>query len=330
LFSTEGITVLDDAQFRPEQSPEQPRTFQPQRAAPGHSNLGRQTRVWIVFAIFLCAVFAKSLLDLLRYSWGSELYSHILLIPFISAYLIWINRNCLPSEVEPNWRLAIIPSIAGLGLLAGYMWAVRGGWRPHIEDRLCIFTLAFLFLLLGGSLGFLGTTPLRLNRFPVAFLIFMLPFPHFLEQAIETFFQLGSAEAAYFFLSLSGMPIFREGTSFSMPGFQLVVAPECSGIHSSLVLFITSLIAGHLFFRARWRRWVLVLAVIPLALVRNGLRIFTIAQLCVHVSPDMIDSPILKHGGPLFFALSLIPFFCLVYYLRKQELAEDKCAGLGK
>jgi hypothetical protein len=44
-----------------------------------------------------------------------------------------------------------------------------------------------------------------------------------------------------------------------------------------------------------------------------------LGELCVHVNPGMIDSPIHHHGGPLFFILSLGPFFLLLYYLRKTE-----------
>ena len=61
----------------------------------------------------------------------------------------------------------------------------------------------------------------------------------------------------------------------------------------------------------------LTLFVIPLALLRNGFRIVTVGLLCVHVSPDMINSYIHRKGGPIFFALSLIPFFALLILLRK-------------
>jgi exosortase C (VPDSG-CTERM-specific) len=139
------------------------------------------------------------------------------------------------------------------------------------------------------------------------------------REGIESFFQRGSADAADLLFKMSGMPVLRQGTGFHLPGFALEVAPQCSGIHSSLVLFITSWLAGYLFLKSPWRRAALALAVIPLALARNGLRIVTIGQLCVHVSPDMIHSPIHHHGGPLFFALSLIPFFLLLHLFRRSE-----------
>ena len=120
------------------------------------------------------------------------------------------------------------------------------------------------------------------------------------------------------------MPVFRQGLEFQLPGFALLVAPECSGIHSSLVLFITSLLAGYLFLKTPTRRVLLTVAVIPLALLRNGFRVFVIGELCVNVSPDMINSPIHNRGGPIFFALSLIPFFLLLYWLRRSEAKRER------
>ena len=73
-----------------------------------------------------------------------------------------------------------------------------------------------------------------------------------------------------------------------------------------------------MFLRSPWKRAVLTLAVIPLAIIRNGFRILTISWLCVHVGPEMIDSPIHHRGGPIFFILSLIPFFALLFLLRRH------------
>ena len=128
-----------------------------------------------------------------------------------------------------------------------------------------------------------------------------------------------SASAAAWFFKLYGTPFFRVETYFQLPGFSLNVAPECSGIHSSLALFITSLVASYLFLRSPWRRTLLCLAVLPLAILRNGLRVFVIGELCVHVGPEMIDSYIHRHGGPIFFVLSLVPFFLLLLLLIRSE-----------
>jgi exosortase C (VPDSG-CTERM-specific) len=266
--------------------------------------------------LVLC--FGPQLCELVRRALHSDLYSHIPLVPCISAYLISLKRRELALDSEKARKWAVIPLFLGAGLLAGYWWAARSGWKPKPDDYLALMTLSFLLFLWGGGFLFLGLQTLRRVVFPAAFLIFMVPFPVLARQGIETFFQNGSAAAAHPLFWATGMAVLRQGTEFHLPGFALEVAPQCSGIHSSLVLFITSWLAGYLFLKSPWRRAALALAVIPLALARNGLRIVTIGQLCVHVSPDMIDSPIHHHGGPLFFALSLIPLFLLLHLLRRS------------
>jgi exosortase C (VPDSG-CTERM-specific) len=275
-------------------------------------------------AVILALCFIRPLYDLARFALASSLYSHILLIPFISLYLIWPKRRALPvaATVQPGW--AILPLLGALALLAGYFGSVHSDWKPQPADYLACMTLAFLLLLLSGSLLVLGPAALRAIAFPAAFLIFMVPFPAALLGWIESFLQHGSAEAAYVLLTWSGMPVLRHGTEFQLPGFSMAVAPECSGIHSTIVLFITSLVAGHVLLRRTWTRAFLAAAVIPLAILRNGFRIFTLGQLCVNVDSDWINSPLHHRGGPLFFVLSLVPFFLLLLFLRKWESRTDK------
>ncbi|MGH8024261.1 MAG: exosortase/archaeosortase family protein, partial [Limisphaerales bacterium] len=77
--------------------------------------------------------------------------------------------------------------------------------------------------------------------------------------------------------------------------------------------------AAWLFLASPWTRAALMLAIIPLALMRNGFRIYVIGRLCIAFGPQILDSAIHRHGGPLFFALSLIPLFLLLFILRKME-----------
>ena len=82
---------------------------------------------------------------------------------------------------------------------------------------------------------------------------------------------------------------------------------------------MTSLLAGYIFTRSFSLRAILLLVVIPLSILRNGFRIFVIGELCVHFGPHMIDSPIHRRGGPVFFLLALIPLFLLLFCVRKYE-----------
>ena len=263
--------------------------------------------------------FSLPLYGLVRFAIQSELYSYIVLIPFISGYLIWLRRRSLPPRSGPDRRAVMVLLTIGAILLAAYWAAVLSQTELDREDSLALTTLSFL-MFFGAACGlFLGKPTLRALAFPLGFLLFMVPIPMLLQTWMETVLQYGSAAVAFGIFSLSGMPVLYRGLSFQLPGFSMEVAPQCSGIHSSLALFITSLLAGYFFLRTRWKRATLALAVFPLALLRNGLRVFTIGELCVHIGPEMINSYIHRHGGPLFFILSLVPFFLLLLFLMKTD-----------
>ena len=113
---------------------------------------------------------------------------------------------------------------------------------------------------------------------------------------LEVALQAASTEAAALFFTITDMPMLRHGPVFELPGIAIEVAQECSGIRSSYVLFITTLAASCLFLRSARRRAMLIAFVIPLAIVRNALRIWVIGLLCVELGPQIIHSFIILVG----------------------------------
>jgi exosortase/archaeosortase family protein len=93
------------------------------------------------------------------------------------------------------------------------------------------------------------------------------------------------------------------------------------------VLFVVGLVASNMFLKATWARVVLVAFIVPLAIVRNSVRILTVGLLCVHIGPHMINSYIHRRGGPIFFALSLVPLFALLLFLKRQGEARRSAEG---
>ncbi|HET7537323.1 MAG TPA: exosortase [Candidatus Didemnitutus sp.] len=275
-----------------------------------------QFRRFLGSTAMLVTAFSVPLFELLRFAIGSQLYSHIPLIAGVSAYLVWSERARLPGGSPPAAGAALGFMLGGIAAGACW-WLVPAGPAP--EDRLVFSTLSFLLLVAALCSVFLGRARLRAIAFPLAFLVFMIPFPVVMTDHIETFLQHGSADVAYGLFTIAGTTVYHTDLIFKLPGITLEVAPECSGIHSSLVLLITSVLAGYFFLRTTWKRVLLALVVIPLALLRNGFRVFVLGELCVRVSPDMIDSPIHHHGGPIFFAASLVPLGFLLYYLAKSD-----------
>jgi exosortase C (VPDSG-CTERM-specific) len=289
-------------------------------AAPGWPD---ETKTLAILAVAIGLCFIVPLSKLVLFAVNSSLYSHILLIPFISAYLLRLQGKQLgvpaASSPRPDRLLAIVPILLGVGLLIGYRVGLDSGWKPAADDSLSLHAAAALSLFYAGCLLLIDIPSLRRVAFPLALLIFAIPFPDRVYHAIESFLQYRSADAAYLLFNLTGMPVWRNETDFKLPGFSLGVAPECSGIHSSLVLFISSLLAAHMLLRSNWSRIVFVAVVIPLGILRNGFRIWVLGELCVQLSHDWINSELHHRGGPIFFVLSLVPLFALLFLLRRLE-----------
>jgi exosortase C (VPDSG-CTERM-specific) len=285
-------------------------------------NHRKRWRLWggACIAIVLVAAFAQPLLMLIRYAAGSQLYSYILLVPFISAYLLYLRRDQLPKNYGIDLPLAIVSLAGGLGVLVFTYWLDFAKRAPADNDRLALLTLSFLCCLAAGGFFFFGRGWMRAVAFPLAYLIFMVPMPDAMAEAIETALISASAEVANLLFHISGTPFLRAGLIFQLPNITIEVAQECSGIRSSWVLFMTSILAANLFLKTRRRRFALVAFVIPLGILRNGFRILVIGLLCVNAGPQMIHSLIHRRGGPVFFVLSLIPFFLVLWLLRKGDV----------
>ena len=275
-----------------------------------------RTGRWVAWIVVVTVAFVQPLTRLMLHAAQSELHSYIPLMPLVAGYLLYIQRRPRGTEYGSSVGGTVI--LGGIGVAA---LAAAVGLRESlsVNDGLGLMALAYVSLILAGGFLFLGSRWMAAAAFPVAFLIFMVPLPDGVVNWLETASVLASADAAALFFNMTGTPLLRDGTTFTLPTIVLSVAQECSGIHSSWVLFITSLLASHLFLENPWRRIILVAFVIPLGIVRNGFRILVIGLLCVHVGPQMIDSVIHRRGGPLFFVLSLMPLFLFLSWLRSQE-----------
>ena len=303
----------------------------------------KQALVFTILAALLAIAFAGPLWSLVRLALKTEIQSHILLIPFVSLYL-WKAAKSADSNPKSTSALrtprsalkrsllpALVAAICGLTGIVAY-WVLGKSGRIAHNDALSLATASFWSFLLAAALGTLGWQTLRPRLFAIAFLVFMIPLPLALLEFISIGLQLASAEAADWMLSLTGMPMFRDGMVFQFPGSAVRVAEECSGVRSTLVLFIISLLAGHLFLRTGWKKALLVLAVFPLGILRNGFRITVISWLTVNVDAGIIDSPLHHHGGPIFFVLSLVPFFAVLWMLRRSDFrrGDSLSASNGK
>jgi len=271
---------------------------------------------WCIYLVILCGAFALYLRELTAFAAHSQVHSYVLLIPLVTAYLIYIRWKHLSRELSSSWGYALLSAAAGIGALLASQYFIDLGQNDYVT----LIALSFFCFVIAGIFLFLGNKWARSAMFPLFFLAFMIPLPEAAVDLLENASKQASAEVANWLFLISGTPFLRNGTLFQLPGITITVAKECSGIRSSLVLVITSLLAANMFLHTTWRRALLVCAVIPLGLLRNGFRVLVISLLCVHIGPDMINSVIHRRGGPVFFALSLVPLFAMLWLFRRQEL----------
>ncbi|MGB6222661.1 exosortase/archaeosortase family protein [Haloferula sp.] len=264
----------------------------------------------------LCCLFVGGLTDWFQLALRSNLHSHTLIIPVVTIFLIVTERK----SNNGGFCSTLWLGLPMLGLcLGGWLFGLSNQafntGVHHVSLQLGFF-LAGVWAL---TLTFFGLGWVRSAFFPLAFLSFMLPMPEVVEQGLEQWLITASAQVSEMILRLGGIPVFREGQLLELPGVTLEVAEECSGIRSSWVLLITSVLAGYLFLRTLPSRLILVAVVLPLGVLRNAVRIAVIGWLCVEEGPELIDGWIHRKGGPFFFAASLIPLLLIALMLGKLE-----------
>jgi exosortase C (VPDSG-CTERM-specific) len=293
---------------------------------PNTSSHRNSWRFWsgASFVIVLLAAFSRPLLALADYAGHSSLHSYTLLVPIVCAYLLYLRRGQLPKKYGTDLPLAMVLLAGGLGLFLVAHWLHATSGSAPDNSYFVLLSLSFVCCLTAGGFVFLGRDWMRAAAFPLAYLIFLVPMPDAMANTLETASKYASAEVANLFFRLSGTPFVRAGNIFQLSNITIEVAQECSGIRSSWVLLITSILAANLFLGTPWRRVALVFLVIPLAIMRNAFRILVIGLLCVNAGPQMINSMIHRRGGPPFFVLSLVPLLLALWWLHRGEVRSQR------
>jgi exosortase len=253
---------------------------------------------------------------LFTFAWRDETFSYIPLVPAVSVYFLYLRRKEIFSNND-GWHLAG----GGLIALAMVLYALGARQReilaPH--DYLSVMAFSFVVCCVGGLLFFCGTRAWRGAAFPIFFLLFMVPIPPIFLDRIVFVLQKWSAEAVSVFFGLTGVPLYRDGFFFHLPGLTIEVAKECSGIRSSISLFLVSLLAGHLMLDENWRKAVLTLSIVPITIVKNAVRIVALSLVAVYVDPGILGSVAHRRGGIPIFFLALVLLGSVLWLLRRGE-----------
>ncbi|HLI33562.1 MAG TPA: exosortase/archaeosortase family protein [Terriglobia bacterium] len=192
-----------------------------------------------------------------------EAYSYGILVPAVSAYLLWRRRRELIALQNAPWTPGLVLVVLGCALRA---MGERG-------DILCVSGAGFILVLIG-AVGFLwGRARARIVAMPLAFLIFMVPLPSYALATVSWQLQTGATAFSADLLRRLGILVFQDGNFLVLPGYTLAVKEACSGTRYVFALLALAGVLG-LSARCHWILRLVLLALAPvIALLLNVIRI---------------------------------------------------------
>ena len=226
-------------------------------------------------------------------------YSHGFLVPFLSVFFIWERWNELIDEFPT-------PSIWGIGLLAFGLFSLVVGL---IGAELYVQRMSLIVVISGLVLLILGWKYLWMLSLPIAFLIFMIPLPAIIVNTIAFPLQLFAAQTASFCLFSLGIPVLREGNLIMLASTTLEVAEACSGLRSLLSLLALGTVYGYFSQNVLWKRWMLVVLSIPIAIIANAARVSGTGILAHYFGDEAAEGFYHTFEGWLVFVVAFILLF---------------------
>ena len=233
-------------------------------------------------------------------------YSHGFLVPFVAILLVYLDKKHL-SEIQDQ------PSRWGIGLIVtGVICLLVGTWSGLDFIR----QISILFLISGIIAGYWGLKTLKALRFPVLYLLFMIPLPFIVFNSIAFPLQILAAEGASNILNGIQIPVFREGTIIHLPHISLGVEEACSGIQSLVSLLAISVLMKKLGHLEGVTGVLFALSAIPIAILANMMRIAGTGILGSFVNPHLAEGFFHLFSGWVVFLFAFLALFLEIKALR--------------
>ena len=233
-----------------------------------------------------------------RFDTADSFYSHGWLIPPAAAWLAWQRRGTV-SHLMPRssfWGLALLIPSAAIHVLASW-WQV--GFMSGLAMVASLWGLAWTLW---------GWPTVRALRFPLCFLLFMVPLPGATLISLSFQMKLLAATLATHVLHAVGVPALQEGSLIRMPGINVMVDDTCSGLRSliSLVALATLWTALMPAATARWKKLVMMAAAVPIALAANMVRIIVLSLVALAFGLRAAEGFIHYGSGMVVFGVACL------------------------
>jgi exosortase A len=265
--------------------------------------------------LLLAGMFWPTLHSMIEVWERSETFTHGYLIFPISAWLIWRKRDEL-ARIQPR------PDLRGLVLLA----AAGAGWLLADAGSVNVVAqYAFIVMLVAAVWALLGWSVVWAAFFPLMFLLFAVPVGEFLIQPLMGV----TADFTVAMLQFTGIPVFREGTFFSIPSGDWSVVEGCSGLRYLIASVTLGVLYAYLTYRSWKRRLLFSLAAIVVPIFANSGRAYMIVMIA-HLS-DMKLALGVDHYiyGWVFFGLVMLLLFWIGSFWREDDQPEPAAPQLA-
>lgn len=236
-------------------------------------------------------------------------YSHGFLVPLISIYFLSQNWAELKSTL-------LRPSNAGLPVILASLLLLLFGF---IGTEYFTMRASLVLLLAGIVLFWFGWAVLRLSALSIAFLIFMVPLPYIVYDAMAFPLKLLVTKASVAVLQILSIPVVREGNIIMFPQTVLEVADACSGLRSLMSLVTLAVALAFITQKSAIKRALLIVSAVPVAIVTNMFRVIVTGILANRYGAAAAEGFFHEFAGMVIFALAMLLLFAESALLRGRR-----------
>ncbi len=234
-----------------------------------------------------------------------EEYNHGYFLPFVTLIFLWqLGPTLARKELQPTWSALVVAVLALVMFVVGEFSAIY-----------LLIHYSFILLLFALSLALVGWSGTRLTFAPIAILVFAIPIPYFLEATITSKLQLISSMFGVRLIRLCNIPVFREGNLIDLGAFKLEVIEACSGLTYLYPLLGFGAICAYMYKTSTWKRVVLILSTIPIAILLNSFRIGMIGFLVKYFGGDQAEGFLHAFEGFAVFMVCVAILFLIMWAL---------------
>ncbi|MFQ5736282.1 MAG: exosortase W [Thermodesulfobacteriota bacterium] len=247
-------------------------------------------------------------LALLVDTWSYMDFSHGALVPVVSLYIVWVERERLKAlELSPSY----LGGIAVLAAGAVILMLGRTAGVVLVEETSLLVIIPGLVLLL------LGFRFIRALALPLAYLLLMVPVLNPLIDRVHWPFQLITARFAAAVLPYCSVPVYRNVQFLELPNVSLEVAEACSGANFMVSVIAIAIPLAYFTQREWWRKAVLMVVAFFIGLFTNGLRVTLIGVWSYYELGDALHGPYHLLQGYFVSIFGFIFLFAAAHLLKR-------------